>query len=181
MDWLRKHMKTHIAHPDGQITDADLIESRENILIFPGGTVPASRYDASATLHIMSQVADVIMGLQDNAAETETRAKYLAESAIEKLKLAGARIHSAEAARRLAEETLSKAIARLQKAEQELTQAESRIANADTQLAIANEHARAAEIRATNAEKTVNQIEHDIRTQLVGLQRKLTSKLANAA
>jgi chromosome segregation ATPase len=157
-----------------------------NILNFPGDAPATSRYDASSALassalDLVSQTAEVIRGIQDRAAESEARAKALAESAIEKLQQAGARIDAAEAARGLAQETLSKLSARLDEAERKLARTDSRIAAADAQLANAEQHKRAAETRAFNAEKAVRQIEDAIRTQLLGLQKNLPGRSIRAA
>lgn len=174
MNWLREHMRD-------QLTNAASSEFGKNILSFPTDTPADSRYDTSSALDLVSQAAGVIRGIQDRAAESEARARALAESAIEKLQLAESRIHSAEAARGQAEETLSKLGARLQEAERELARTQSRIATAEAQLAKAEQHMRAAETRAINAEKAVSQIEDAIRTQLVGLQKNLTGRSVRAA
>jgi chromosome segregation ATPase len=174
MNWLREHMRD-------QLTNAALSDDGRNILDFPGDTPAGPRFDTSSALDLVSQAAGVIRGIQDRAAESEARAKALAENALEKLQLAEDRIHSAEAARGLAQESLSELAARLQEAERELARTQSRIATAEAQLANAEQHMRAAETRAINAEKAVNQIEDAIRTQLVGLQRSLTGRAIRAA
>jgi DNA repair exonuclease SbcCD ATPase subunit len=170
MNWLREHMRDQLANAASNAIG-------QNILSFPGDTPAASRYGTSSALDLVSEAAEVIRGIQDRAAESEARAKALAECALEKLQLAEARIHSAEAARGLAQDALSKLNARLQ----ELTRTQSRIAAAENQLANAERQMRAAETRAINAEKAVNQIEDAIRAQLVGLQRNLTGRSARAA
>ena len=162
------------------VTSAASGESWENILNFPGGASPA-QHDASAALDLVSQAAEVIRGIQDRAIDSENRAKALAESAIEKLQVAEARIQSAEAARSAALESLSKLRVRLQDAERELTRTQSRIATAEIQLANAEQRVSAAEARAINAEKAVNHVEDAIRTQLIGLQKNLTKGSARAA
>ena len=167
MSWLREHMRD-------QLTDAAPGGFGRNILNFAGDTQATSRYDASLALDLMSKAAEVIRGINDRAAESEARAKALAEGALEKLQLAEARIHSAEAARGLAQETVSKLSARLHEAERELTRTKSRITAAETQLANAEQNMRAAEERAFNAEKAVSQIVDAIRTQLIGLQKNST-------
>jgi chromosome segregation ATPase len=96
-------------------------------------------------------------------------------------RLAEARIHSAEAARGLAEETLSKLSARLHEAERELARTKSRITAAEAQLANAEQNMRAAEERAFNAEKAVSQIVDAIRTQLIGLQKNQIGRSTHAA
>jgi hypothetical protein len=171
MDWLGQHMRDYI-------DNSASIDSPRNILNFPGAP---TRYDGSAALDLVSQATEMIRGIQDRAHETETRAKTLAEHAIEKLKLTEACLKSAEAGRFAAEESLCKVSAKLQEAERELARTESRIANAEIQLANAEQRMRAADIRAINAERAVKQIEQAIVNQLVGLERGLTRQSANAA
>jgi chromosome segregation ATPase len=174
MNWLREHMRDQLTNPGS-------IDFGQNIVSFPGDIPAASRYETSSALDLVSQAAGVIRGIQDRAAESEARAKALAECALEKLQLAEARIHASEAARGLAQDTLSKLNARLQEAERELARTQSRIASAENQLANAERQMRAAEARAINAEKAVNQIEDAIRTQLVGLQQNLAGRSVRAA
>jgi hypothetical protein len=175
MDWLRKHMRDNVASP------ASVDDSGEKISSFADGAAAPSRDGTSAALDLVSQAAQVIRGIQDHAVESESRAKALAESAIEKLQLAGASVRSAEAARDAAEETLSELGARLQEAERELTRMQSRNAAAEIQLKKAEQRAKAAEARAISAETAASQIENAIRTHLAGLQSDLTRRSARAA
>jgi chromosome segregation ATPase len=174
MNWLRDHMRE-------QLAKAPSAEVAQNIVSFPGDARASSREEGSAALDLVSQAAGVIRGIQDRAAESEARAKALAECALEKLELAETRINDAEAARARAEATLSHLIGRLQEAEQELTRTQSRIAAAENQLVNAERQMRAAEARAIHAEKAVSQIEDAIREQLMGLQRNLTARSTRAA
>jgi chromosome segregation ATPase len=174
MNWLREHMRD-------QLANAAPTDSGQNIVNFPRDIASASPHDTSSALDLVSQASGVIRGIQDRAAESEARAKALAECAIEKLQLAEARIQAAETARVLAEETVSALSARLQETERELTRAQSRIVGAENQLANTEWQLKAAETRAINAEKAVNQIEDAIRTQLVGLQKNLTTRSIRAA
>jgi hypothetical protein len=160
-----------------QRTNAAAMDLGTNILKFRRDTAAASRYDTSAALDLVSEVAGVITGISNRAADSEARA----ESALERLQLAEARIYSAEAARDLAEETLSELSARLEESVRELTRTQSRIATAETQLAKAEQHLSAAEMRAVHAEEAVHQIEEAIRTQLVGLYRNLNGESVRAA
>jgi septal ring factor EnvC (AmiA/AmiB activator) len=174
MNWLREHMRDHVA-------PAASVDSPENILTFPGGTAAPSRGDALAALDLVSQAAEVMKRIHDDAVDTEARARALAESAIEKLHGAEARVQSAEAARSAVEEALSKLRARLQEVERELTRTQARCGAAEKQLADAEQRMRAAETRAIDAEKAVNQVEDAVRVQLVGLQRNLIRGSARAA
>jgi hypothetical protein len=164
-----------------QPTNAATMDLRKNILNFRRDTGAALRYDTSAALDLVSEAAGVIMGISNRAADSEARAKALAESALERLQLAEARICSAEAARDLAEESLSELSAKLEEAVRGLTRAQSRIATAETQLAKAEQHLSAAEMRAVHAEEAMHQIEEAIRTQLVGFHRDLTGESVRAA
>ena len=166
MNWLREHMRDHVG-------SSAAMELTRNVLKFTPGD-PKSGNEASVALDLVAEAADVIKGIERRATESEVRAKTLAESAIEKLHLADSRIQASEEARRAAEENLAKVSARLQEAEKELAQTKSWLATADSQLANANQRAKSIEIRAINAERAVKDVEHAIRTQLVGLTRELT-------
>jgi len=174
MNWLREHVR-------GPAPNAASNDLRENVLDFPRGTGAPARLDAPTAVDLVSQAAVAIRDIQDRAVDSENRARALAESAIEKLKLAEARIHEAEAARRAAEENFSKFGARLQEAERKLAGAHARNSALEAQLANTQQRLSAAEARAIHAEKAVHQIEDAIRTQLVGLQRNLTKRPATAA
>ena len=174
MSWLREHMRD-------QSTNAASGDFGRNILNFPGDTQATSRYDASLALDLVSKAAEVIRGIHDRTAESEARAKALAEGVLEKLQLAEARIRSAEAARGLAEETLSKFSARLHEAERELARTKLRITAAEAQLTNAQQNMRSAEERAFNAEKAVSQIVDAIRIQLIGLQKNQIGRSTHAA
>jgi chromosome segregation ATPase len=174
MNWLRDQMRDRVAK-------APSAEVAQNIVNFPGDARAPSREEGSAALDLVYQAAGVIRGIQERAAETEDRAKALAECAVEKLEEAEARINDAEAARARAETTLAQLMARLQEAEQELTRTQSRIAAAENQLVNAERQMHAAEARAVHAEKAVGQIEDAIREQLMGLQRNLTTRSTRAA
>jgi chromosome segregation ATPase len=174
MNWLREHMRGHI-------TAAARTEPEENILDFPGHPPLSPGQQAPAALDLVSEAAEMIRGIQDRAAKTEAQARALAESAMEKLKLADARIQSAEAERNKAQEALSKVSARLREAEGEVARTRSRIAALEAQLANAEQRVKSAETRAVRAEKAVEHVEEAIRTQLLGLQTNLTGGSSRAA
>jgi chromosome segregation ATPase len=163
MNWLREHMRD-------ELMSAASSDARQTVANFPGNAAAVSSGTSSA-LDLVSEAAGVIRGIQERAAESEARAKALAESALEKLQVAVSRIQLAEAARGSAQETIFKLSAKLQEAEQELERTQSRIAATERRLADAERQIQTAETRAVNAEKAVSQIEDAIRTQLVGLQK----------
>jgi len=174
MNWLREHMRD-------QLMNAASADTRQNISNFPVDATAASRRGSSSALDLVSEAAGVMRGIQERAADSEARAKALAESALEKLQVAVSRIQTAEAARSAAQETLAKLSANLQRAEQEVARMQSRVAATERRLADAERQVRATESRAVNAEKAVSQMEDAIRTQLVGLQKNLTGRSIRAA
>jgi chromosome segregation ATPase len=144
----------------------------QNVVQFSADT---TQQRTSSALDLVSQVASIIRGLQERAADTEARARALAESAVERLRQAETRINDAETARARAEDTLVRLTARLQEAEREL---EHTRVSAENKLAGAERQVRSAEARAMQAEKAVKavtQINDAIRTQLLGLHRNLTN------
>jgi uncharacterized coiled-coil protein SlyX len=126
------------------------------------------------------QVASIIRGLQERAAETEARARALAESALERLRQAETRINDAETARARAEDTTARLGARLQEAERELERTQARTVAVQNKLADAEHQVRSAEARAAQAEKAVTQINDAIRAQLLGLQNRQQPLFASA-
>jgi chromosome segregation ATPase len=170
MDRLGEHMRSHI-------TSEDLQDVEENILHFPANT---AGYRGSA-LELVSQAAGVMKEIQERAAETEASAKGLVDKALEKLRLMGARVHSAETACRDAEEDISKLVARVKELERALAHTTAEKAKAEAQHAEAQKRLTVAEARAVTAENTATQIENLIRIQLMGLQKRLTSRPSRAA
>src|SRR5262249_25748381 len=117
MNWLREHMREQLANaPSGDYA--------ENIVHFRADN-DAPRHEASSALDLVSQAASVIRGIEERAAESEARARALAEAALEKLEIAERRIADAETARMKAEDTLVRLSARLQEAERELARSQA--------------------------------------------------------
>jgi chromosome segregation ATPase len=173
MNWLREHMRE-------QLTNESSGNLAQNVVHFPADTAPP-RATPSAALDLVSQAASVIRGIEERAAETEARARGLAEAALEKLEAAEIRISDAERARIHAEDTLVRLSARLQEAERQLARTQALLVAAENRSADAEHQLRAAEARANQSEKAVGQIEDAIRAQIVGLQRNLTARTRNAA
>jgi chromosome segregation ATPase len=144
----------------------------QNVVQFSADT---TQQRISSALDLVSQVASIIRGLQERAAETEARARALVESALERLRQAETRINDSETARARAEDTTARLGARLQEAERELERTQARTVAAENKLADAEHQVRSAEARAAQAEKAVTHIHDAIRAQLLGLQRNLTN------
>jgi chromosome segregation ATPase len=165
MNRLREHMPEHLENAPPR-------DHTQNVVQFSADT---TQQRTSSALDLVSQVASIIRGLQERAAETEARARALAESALERLRQAETRTNDAETARSRAEDTMARLSGRLQEAERELERCQGRIVAAENKLADAEHQVRSAEARAIQAEKAVTQIDDAIRTQLLGLQRNLTN------
>jgi chromosome segregation ATPase len=165
MDRVREHMLE-------QFENALSGDHAQNVVQFAADN---TQQRTSSALDLVSQVASIIRGLQERAAETEARAKALAESALERLRQAETRINDAETARARAEDTTAKLGAKLQEAGHELERTQARTVAMENKLADAEHQVRSAEARAAQAEKAVTQINDAIRAQLLGLQRNLTN------
>jgi chromosome segregation ATPase len=152
-----------------------MLEQFENAPAGDPFSAETTQQHASSALDLVSQVASIIRGLQERAAETEARARALAESALERLRQAETRTNDAETARARAEDTMARLSARLQEAERELEHTQARVVAAENKLAHAVHHVRSVEARAIQAEKAVTQINDAIRAQLLGLQRNPTN------
>jgi chromosome segregation ATPase len=170
MSRLREHMME-------QFENAPSGDHAQNVVQF---SADATQQRTSAALDLVSQVAKIIRGLQERAAETEARARTLAESALERLRQAETRVNDAETARAHAQDAMGRLSARLQEAERELEHAQGRIVTAENKLAGAEHQVRSAEARAALAEKAVTQINDAIRAQLLGLQHNLTNGRPNS-
>jgi chromosome segregation ATPase len=97
-DWLRKHMRQHIAN-------SSVNESTDNVLDFrPASNSPKNQ--GAVALDLVYQAAELIGDIDHRATERHARAEALAEQAIEKLKIADDRVRSAESARHAAEAAL---------------------------------------------------------------------------
>lgn len=174
MNWLRDHLRDHTAN----VTSLD---PPKNVLRMPRAAPSPSRSDASEILHLVTQAAEAIKEIDDRANAAETRVQSLAETAVEKLRLAETRIESAETARREAEHRLMETQERLRAAEEELSRSGARIAGTTAELNSAMQRLKAAETRAAAAERAVQQVEHAIRTQLVELTNSVMRKRNAAA
>ena len=172
MHWLREHMRDRVS------TAASI--DPDNLLSFPP-RASASSDSTTAALDLVSEAAETIRTIQERATQSEARAALLAEHAIEKLRLAEARIQSAETARREAEENLQRAAERLEDTEEELERTGFRIRAAEAELARAEDRIKATEARALTAERAFKQLEQAIRAQLIGLEKSISARSAHAA
>ena len=157
-DWLREHMRDHIADYDAH--------SGDNVLTFkrPPNSPTSPGEVALALIH---QVAERITEANNYAAEREAHAENLALKAIEQLKGAYDRIQVAESGRLVAETALKKLGDRVRETEKVVEKSASRISAIEAQLSAAEQRARTAEMRATEAENALKCIEEALRVKIL--------------
>ena len=120
MHWLRTHMRNHIGNDRP-------VGPEKNILSFrrPLHSAENSKNTISGAtaLDLVCQAAEIIRNNDDYAAEKQARAETLAKQAIEELKIAHARVHSAEAKQQAAEAALKNLIVKVDNLERAIERA----------------------------------------------------------
>ncbi len=174
LDWLQKHMRDHLSKSARN-------ERGDRVLRFPGAPPSAAARDGRTALSLVYQAAEVVRSIEDRANEVESRARSLAEEAIEQLRLAEQRIEELETKQRAAETCIDEANVRLQEADEALKIERSRVKAAEDQLPRLEMRARAAEARAIECENALSRIEDAIRTQLLRQGRPAANRPAAAA
>jgi hypothetical protein len=111
-------------HTPEQFENAPSTDHAQNVVQFSADT---TQQRTSSALDLVSRVASIIRELQEQATETEARARALAETALERLRQAETRTNDAETARARAEDTVARLSARLQEAERELKHTHARV------------------------------------------------------
>jgi hypothetical protein len=122
-------------------------EQEENVVAFPRGRIERTRNEGQSALDLVYQAAEVVASLQDHARQIEARAQSLCRDSLEKLRLAERRTEAGANA---------------------LSIAESRVASAEARLTAAELRASKAENRARELDQALTQIEHAIKTRLLG-------------
>jgi septal ring factor EnvC (AmiA/AmiB activator) len=139
----------------------EAISSTENVLSFRRPSTPDQ---GAAAIDLVYQAADVFRGIEEQARETEARAKSLCNSAIDKVRRAETRAESAEQAHRT---ILVNAEEKLRDASRALEQAKSRLEAKEDQLTAMEFRAQAAEAEARQAKQALALVEEAIRRQLL--------------
>ena len=142
MHWLRTHMRNHIGNDRP-------VGPEKNILSFrrPLHSAENSKNTISGAtaLDLVCQAAEIIRNVDDHAAERQARAEALAKQAIEELKIAHARVRSAESKQQATEAALKDLIVKVHSLEKAMERAISHLAVADEQVAAAEQQTRTAE------------------------------------
>ena len=125
--------------------------------------VPARNVGAT----VLELVERAIELFKDAKNEAAARGR-LADTAIEKLKLAEERVRTAEAAQRAAAARVGEVSTKLQNLEMALERTAANARAAQTKIFVAEERARDAEERATEAENALKRIETMVRALISG-------------
>jgi chromosome segregation ATPase len=167
-----ERFQRHVEDPVAGSASTDLSEYR---------LPPTIQAYAAAALERVHQAAELIRSLDARATETETRARVIVLQAIEDMKVAGGRVHSAEEQRESALAALEEANSRIQAIEEALSRMESQLADSEVRLSKAELRANTAEALASESEKTLTCVEAAIRTHLLERRPDTSQDLAAAA
>ena len=145
--------------------------STKRVLSFPSSTA----IDSNAAVDLVYQAADLFRDLENRANENAKYAQTLAEKAVEKLQQAGERIQDLEAERETTRGHIDEANAMVREAAEALKLERSRVKAAEEQLRQLEVRVRNAEARAEKSGNALAQVEHAIRTRLLGQGRLATA------
>jgi hypothetical protein len=169
MKRLRRHVKGHS-------DESASTEPSEHVV--PRRTIEA---DGTAVLALVYQAAELIRSLEDGASDTERQAQAIVLQAIEDLKLAKRRVHSAEAQQEVSLAALKETNAKAREIEDELRRSDALLAAYELRLSTAERLTSGAEERADEAEKVLMRTEDAIRLRLLDPRPAATGDLAAAA
>jgi hypothetical protein len=168
MDWLRKHMREHLAGQES------CDHAAQNVLPFRSTAFPdrsevggITKEQCSSVEDLVFQLAEVIRRKEDDAAQKKAWAESLAQCALDELCQARTELRSSEIARKAAEAAVNEANAKAEELERALMRTEGKMAAAEAKLAVAVVSARNAEARAARSEKNFGMLEEVIRQQLL--------------
>jgi hypothetical protein len=135
-------------------------EMNQNLVRFP--TSPPKDLGANA-LNLVYQAAEIFSGIEERARETETHARAMCRSAVEKLQLAERRTHAAE-------NTLSEVVSNT---DRKLCDASKAMDQAQATIQAATDRATAFELRAHLAEAQL----HDAKQALLLVEKSIRERL----
>jgi chromosome segregation ATPase len=150
-------MRSHLSEaPRGGHTDSD---ADAGISIAPK--------DGTVALELVEQAADLFRKIEGQAQEFETRARTLAEGAIQKLQLAEDTIQALRNDKVATEARIAELHDDVRELGESLRRERARVAAAENRLSELEMRARTAEAKAEECENTMSHIEEAIRTKLL--------------
>ena len=158
--WLHKHMRSHLSEAaTGRHANTDADRANR---------VPAPPVkDGTVVLELVEQAADLFRRIEGQAQEFETRARALAEGAIQKLQLAEDTIQALRDDKVAAEARIAQLHDEVRELGEALKRERARVEAAENRLPQLEMRARTAEVRAEECETTLSRIEQAIRTKLL--------------
>ena len=143
--------------------------STEGLLRFPNSPAFATaRDDKATTVDLVYQAANLVRDLENRADENERYAQAIAEKAVGKLSAAAERIRKLEAEQRAAQDKIDKAHVMFRETAEAIKLEQSRARAAEEQVRQLELRVRNAEVRASEGENAIAQVEDAIRTHLLG-------------
>lgn len=157
--WLHRHMRSHLSEKFTRRGDCGA--DRE------GRAPTAPHNDGRGALELVDQAADLFRKIEDQAQEFETRARALAEGAIQKLQFAEDTIQTLRNDKATAEARIVQLHDELQELGEALKREKARVQAAENRLPGLEMRARTAEARAEECENTMSRIEEAIHRKLL--------------
>jgi hypothetical protein len=173
MELLRQHVRSNSDKPGST-------EPSERPVPIPLNIPNAVQNDETAALELVHQAAQLIRGMAKRVADTDAGAQAIYRQAIDDLKFANGRVHSAEEQRKATLVALEEANVQVYEIEKALREAESMLAAKEVQLSTAKLRANAAEARANEADKALVRIEDAIRIHLIDPRPDASRNVATA-
>ena len=160
LSWLHKHMRSHLSEaPRGRQAKS----TTDGASFAP----TAAHSDGRTALELIEQAADLFKNVEEQAQQFETRARALAEGAIQKLQLAEDKIRVLRDDQAAAQTRIAQLHDELQELREALKRERTRVEAAENRLPGLEMRARTAEARAKDFETTLSHIEEAIRTKLL--------------
>jgi chromosome segregation ATPase len=174
VDWLRQHMRDHMASLGSNGPKSNIVNLRQ-------GPARTTEDSTAAILHLVHEAAELLRSEESRAAEIEARARALSERAIAELKRAEGQIQALESDCHRLKETVDQANDRALAAEEALKQSEACIATIEAQIAVVELRANESDGRARAAKAAIASIEHTIRDEILARRKSAPSESAVAA
>jgi chromosome segregation ATPase len=144
----------------------DGVNPEAAVVKFPARQIAGNSDNASAVLDLVSEAAEGIRRIQEQAAEAVDRAHSVADEMVEKLEIANGRADRAEEALRSAEARVEEIAVLAAQMRSHLETLQTQLTTREAELAAAERRAHHAERRADDANAAIQRISEAIRTQL---------------
>ena len=162
MNWLREHMREHIAV--GRSVNSD-----QPVVSYPRPLTVTADCPETDALNLIRQAAALLRQSESHSAEVESRARDLADRAAAELKFAKRKIQSLEADCEKLNSLVAEAANRAVRAEEALQKSEDRLGDMEAIIAASDMRTKSAEARTREVEDMLLRVENAIRTEILDL------------